>query len=266
MMDAAGVREIAVEARARVRTDQLGVHAGSLTYGMFLAIPPMLILGLTALSLVLRNDIAAQQRVIDSVTASVPGLDQVVRTQFDQASARQLGTGLAGIVALLWAVSSVAVRVRTALGVVFRTGVPTLLTGRVSGTGLGLLAVAGFAGFATSIGWVLALPLPGWVQAMLLLAIGVAGVALFLFVYWALTPPGTDRPTIRDHLPGALAFLVMGLLLERVGAFYVANVVARATALYGAIGAVFGLLAFLYVAMWTFLVGAEASQITRERR
>jgi uncharacterized BrkB/YihY/UPF0761 family membrane protein len=266
MTDAAGVRGIAGEARARVRTDQLGVHAGSLTYGVFLAIPPMLILGLTVLSLVLRNDVAAQQRVVDSVTAMVPGLDQVVHSQFDQATARQLGTGLAGIVALLWAVSSVAVRVRTALGVVFRTGVPTLLTGRVSGTGIGLLTVAGFAAFATSIGWVLALPLPGWAQALLLLAIGVAGVALVLFVYWALTPPGTDRPTVRDHLPGALAFLVMGLLLERVGAFYVANVVARATALYGAIGAIFGLLAFLYVAMWTFLVGAEASQITRERR
>lgn len=266
MTDAAAVRSLVREARERVRTDQLGVHAGSLTYGAFLAIPPLLILLLSVLSLMLRNDLAARQHIIDSVTEMVPGLDQVISSQFEQAATRQLGTGLAGVLILLWAVSSFAVRVRTALGVVFGTGAPTLLAGRVSGTGIGLVTVAGFAAFATAIGWSASSSLPAWASVPLLLAIGVAGIALFLFVYWALTPPGTDRPTVRDHLPGALAFLVMGVLLERVGAFYVDNVVARATALYGAIGAIFGLLAFLYMAMWAFLVGAEVSQITRERR
>jgi membrane protein len=225
-----------------------------------------LIIGLTVLSLVLRNDAAAQQRVIDSVTSLVPGLDQVLNSQFDQVTAQQLGVGLVGILALLWAVSSFAVRVRTAMGVVFRTGVPTLLTGRVSGTGIGLLTVAGFAAYATGIAWASSLDLPGWSQVVRLLVVGVVGVALFLVVYWALTPPGDGRPAVRQHLPGAITLLIMAVALEQLGALYVANVVARATALYGAIGAIFGLISFLYIAMWAFLAGAEVSQIARERR
>jgi YihY family inner membrane protein len=260
------MRALAQEAQTRVRTDLLGVHAGSLTYGAFLAIPPLLILGFTVLSLVLANDVAAQQRVIDSVTTLVPGLDEVIGSQFNQATAQQLGIGLVGIVVLLWAVSSFAVRVRTALGVVFRTGVPTLLAGRVSGTGIGLLVVAGFAVYATVAAQVLAWSLPGWIKLVLVLVVAFIGVGLFLLVYWALTPPGDDRPTLGAHVPGAVVFVVIGLLLERLGAFYVAHVVTRATALYGAIGTIFGLFAFLYVAMWAFLVGAEVSQITRERR
>lgn len=265
MAGTAGMRALAREAQIRVRTDQLGVHAGSLTYGAFLAIPPLLILGLSVVSLVLANDAAAQQRVIDSVTTLIPGLDEVLGSQFNQTTAQQLGIGLVGVVVLLWAVSSFAVRVRTALGVVFRTGVPTLLAGRVSGTGIGLLVVAAFAAYATVVTQVLAWSLPEWIKLVLVLVVALIGVGLFLLVYWALTPPGDDRPTLRSHLPGAVAFVVIGLLLERLGEFYVAHVIARATALYGAIGAIFGLFAFLYVAMWAFLVGAEVSQIARER-
>jgi len=253
------------EAQERVRSDQLGVHAGSLTYGIFLAIPPLLIIGLTVLSLVLRNDAAAQQRVIDNVTSMVPGLDQVMNSQFEQASAQQVGTGLIGLVTLLWAVSSFAVRVRTALGVVFRTGIPTLLTGRVSGTGIGLLTVAGFAVYASLIAWVSSLAIPGWARILLVIAVCGMGVALFTSVYWALTPPGESRPNLRVHVPGAVAFLIMGAMLEWLGVLYVDRVVASATVLYGAIGAIFGLFAFLYAAMWAFLVGAEVSQIARER-
>jgi uncharacterized BrkB/YihY/UPF0761 family membrane protein len=41
--------------------------------------------------------------------------------------------------------------------------------------------------------------------------------------------------------------------------------VARTTALYGAIGAIFGLLAFMYATMWIFLLGAELSRFSAER-
>jgi len=266
MTDAAGVRSLAREARERVRTDQLGVHAGSLTYGAFLAIPPLLVLGLSVLSIVLATDPAAQQRVIDNVTSLVPGLDQVMGSQFDLATAQQLGIGVLGVLALLWAVSSFAVRLRTALGVIFRTGLPTLTSGRVSGTAIGLAAIAGLTVYASAVAWALSASVPLWTRPLSLLAVAAAGVGLFLVVYWALTPPGDDRPTIRQHLPGACAFLVMGFVVEQTGTLYVTTVVARSTALYGAIGAIFGLFSFLYIAMWALLLGAEISQIARERR
>jgi uncharacterized BrkB/YihY/UPF0761 family membrane protein len=264
MTDVAGVRSLAREAQARVRSDQLGVHAGSLTYGAFLAIPPMLVLGLSVLSIVLANDESAQQSIINNVTTLVPGLEQVLGTQFNLATAQQLSIGILGVLALLWAVSSFAVRLRTALGVIFRTGSPTLMSGRVSGTGIGLLAVAGFALYASA--WPVIGSVPLWIKPVVTLVMAAAGVGLFLLIYWALTPPGDDRPSVLQHLPGACAFLVMGIVVELAGKIYVTNVVARSTALYGAIGAIFGLLSFLYIAMWALLLGAEISQIVREGR
>ncbi len=56
------------------------------------------------------------------------------------------------------------------------------------------------------------------------------------------------------------------LLLQWVGALDVDRVVARGSALYGALGAVFGLLAFLYVAAYLLLLWAELSQVLWEKR
>ena len=57
-------------------------------------------------------------------------------------------------------------------------------------------------------------------------------------------------------------FAVGFLALERFGGAYVAGVVTRR--LYGTIGAIFGLLAFIYVAMWLFVLSAQISQLRRE--
>lgn len=66
-------RSIVPTIASRVRTDQLGVQAGSLTYGAFLAIPPSLILAVSAISVAVANDAEAQQRLIDRVTSLIPG-------------------------------------------------------------------------------------------------------------------------------------------------------------------------------------------------
>jgi uncharacterized BrkB/YihY/UPF0761 family membrane protein len=90
-----------------------------------------------------------------------------------------------------------------------------------------------------------------------------ASFVLFLFAYRVLTPG--HGPKLRGHVSGALLFTVGFGLARAIGETYVANVVTRATALYGAIGAIFGLLAFLYATMWLFLLGAELSRFIAER-
>jgi uncharacterized BrkB/YihY/UPF0761 family membrane protein len=93
--------------------------------------------------------------------------------------------------------------------------------------------------------------------------LGAFGAGTWALVYRLLTPsPG---PTIREHLTGAAVFTVGFLVLERFGAVYVAGVVTRSTALYGTIGAIFGLLAFIYIAMWLFLLAAEITDLLRRR-
>jgi uncharacterized BrkB/YihY/UPF0761 family membrane protein len=95
----------------------------------------------------------------------------------------------------------------------------------------------------------------------ILLAAG--SFVLFLFAYRVLTPG--DGPRLRGHVSGALLFTVGFGVARAIGETYVANVVTRATALYGANGAIFGLLAFLYATMWLFLLGAELSRFHAER-
>ena len=56
---------------------------------------------------------------------------------------------------------------------------------------------------------------------------------------------------MRAHLPGAIVFTVAWLALTAIGGIVFASVIQRSTALYGTIGAIFGLLAFLYATMWS---------------
>jgi membrane protein len=256
---------MAIDVNGQVRQDQLGIHAGSLTYAAFLAIPPLLILGLSAVSLVLADDVAAQRRFLEAATSFIPGLDEVISSQFTLATTTQLGLGIVGVLALLWAISSFAARTRTALGVIFRTGLPTLLSGRLSGTLIGIPALIGLGAVGALARWAWALDAPIAVGVIVAAGVFAIGVGLFTVIYWALTPVGPDRPTLRAHLPGAVLFVAAAVGLERLGAVYVQTLVARATALYGAIGAIFGVLAFLYVTMWAFLLGAELSELVRQR-
>jgi uncharacterized BrkB/YihY/UPF0761 family membrane protein len=102
------------------------------------------------------------------------------------------------------------------------------------------------------------------VEVLTYLAVLVGGVAFFLAVFRFLTPQ--SPLSWRDHLPGAVMATVGWLLLQWVGALFVDRVVARSSVLYGALGAVFGLLAFLYAAAYVLLLSAELSQVVWERR
>jgi membrane protein len=101
-------------------------------------------------------------------------------------------------------------------------------------------------------------------EVLTYVAVLVGGVAFFVVVFRFLTPP--CPLSWRDHLPGAVMATVGWLLLQGVGSLYVDRVVARNSALYGALGAIFGLLAFLYAAAYLLLLAAELSEVLWERR
>jgi uncharacterized BrkB/YihY/UPF0761 family membrane protein len=82
---------------------------------------------------------------------------------------------------------------------------------------------------------------------------------------YRLLTPG-NGPRLVEHVPGCLLFTAGWFVIHLVGAEYVNYVVTKTTALYGAIGAIFGLLAFLYLTMWWLLFCAEISQAFRAQR
>lgn len=251
----------------RVTDDQLGVEAGSMTYGAFLSIPPLLILAISAVSLVFAGDLDAQERVLDAAAELLPGFEEIVRSQLDLSTASQLGISLAGLIVLAWSASGFAARVRHALGIVFATQLTGLVTGRVAALFLAAPLFVALIAFVlvSVVGSLLReLGIAGTlVEGATSILLLVAGALVWAIVYRLLTPgPG---PRLMHHLPGAAAFSLAFLILERFGAVYVGAVVARSEALYGAIGAIFGLFAFLYIMMWLFLLGAELTRYTVER-
>jgi membrane protein len=258
----------ALELTDRVQRDQLGVEAGSLTYGAFLSLPPLLLLLISVVGIVFQQQAeSVQQDLIDAVGDLLPGFDEVVSTQLELTTASQIGTGVVGLLGIIYAASGFVARVRHALGVIFNSRMTGLVVGRLSGAVIGVPVVVLLVAFATAAAWVTGLRLEGvvgvTVELAAFIALGAFGAGTWAVVYRLLTPsPG---PTIREHLPGAAVFTVGFLVLERFGAVYVAGVVTRSTALYGTIGAIFGLLAFIYIAMWLFLLAAEITDLLRRR-
>jgi membrane protein len=256
----------AVAIASRVGTDRLGVEAGSITYGAFLSIPPLLLLLVAGASLFLANSPEAQKQLLSVIQGLVPGLEEVVSSQLRIPSSGQLGVGFIGILGLIWTASGFAARARTALGVVFRLPRSGLILGRLSAGLVGvpvfvaIVALAGLSGVASGANLTGAIGIV--LEALAIVALAVASVLFFAVMYWLLTPGRTLR--LREHIPGAIAFGIGWAILEQVGAIYVTHLVARTSALYGTIGAIFGLLAFLYAVMWLFLLAAELSQAVRE--
>jgi YihY family inner membrane protein len=255
------------EVAARPRIDDLGTHAGALTYGSFLAIPPLVLFASSVLGFVLAGHPQASQKAVNEVVSMVPGLSSVVTTQVQAAVDGRVTLGVIGLLGLLWSASGFASRLRHALGVIFRTQWVGLLTGRIWGSVLGFLMVAAFAALAVFTTIEARLQAQHRATLAFFWQFGVCaagGFVLFLITYRLLTPGKGIR--LRDHLPGAVLFTVAWLALTAVGGLVFTKLIKNATVLYGTIGGIFGFLAFLYATMWSLLIGAALSAVLMSRR
>jgi membrane protein len=255
------------EVAARPRIDDLATHAGALTYGSFLAIPPLLLFASSVVGFVFAGRPQAAQNAVNELVSLVPGLSSVVTAQVQAAVQGRVTLGVIGLLGLLWTASGFASRLRHALGVVFRTQWVGLLTGRIRGTVIGLLMVVAFVALAmfTAIEAKLETDHRATLAAVFQFgAFAVGGFVLFLVTYRLLTPG--KGITLRDHVPGAAAFTVAWLVLTALGGLVFAELIQKSTVLYGTIGGIFGFLAFLYATMWSLLIGAELSAVLMSRR
>ena len=255
------------EVAARPRIDDLATHAGALTYGSFLAIPPLLLFASSIVGFVLAGHPQTAQKAVNELVSLVPGLGSVVTTQVQAAVDGRVTLGVLGVLGLLWSASGFASRLRHALGVIFRTEWAGLLTGRIKGTVIGFLMVAAFVALAVFTGveaWLETTHRATVASLFQVGAFAVGGFVLFLITYRLLTP-GTGL-RLRDHLPGTAAFTIAWLALTALGGLIFTRLIENSTVLYGTIGAIFGLLAFLYATMWSLLIGAELSAVLRSRR
>ena len=166
--------------------------------------------------------------------------------------------GLLGIVTVLWTASTLTDRAQRALGIVF--GAPKRVIanrfralGVTVGLGVTLIATLALTGLVVGLHVEGLLSFPLKVASFLVLL--VIDIGYFTLAYWALTPM-REIPHARAsgrRRPDGVGWAI----LSYVGVYLVDRSISHASALYGALGTVFGLLLFIRLAMWLCLYGGR---------
>lgn len=244
----------------RYREDRGYEYAALLSYYGFFSLFPLLVVLITALDFLLRDNAELKQQVLDTVLARIP----VVGSQLESVESLE-GTGVALVVAIgftLWAglgvvkVAQDAFNTMWGVQIMRRPGFfPKLLRS------LAALAVIG-AGFVVATVFSAAVSfffdLPGAVRVVgAVLAMGVNFVVV-LVMFRVLTASSVP---FRAFIPGAVAGAVGLWILQTVGGIYIGGVVAGASALYGGFAAVVGLLMWLALLARVLLNASEVNVV-----
>ena len=246
--------------------DQAGNLASLLAYYAFLAIFPLLLVLVTVLGTVLRDDPAAQQRILHSALVDFPVIGTQLRTNI-----QSLGHGGAGLVVGLIGTAIGARGVTVVAQRAFNQAWAVPYVRRPSFIGrqlrsLGLLAVIGLAVISTGtlssavakgggLGGLL-------VDAGALAASAVLNVGFFLLGFRLAT--ASQVPTHNFARAAALAALAWQVLLS-VGTYLVAHDLRHSEEVYGVFGLVLGLIAWLHVQAQLTLLLLEAD-VVRARK
>jgi membrane protein len=249
---------LALEVQGRVGEIGGGILASSVTLTIFLSLLPMLLVAIAVLGFVSAGDATVAGDLVRGLGLSGDSAT-FVTDALDAAEEGRAGASILGFLGLVW----------TSLGVV----------GAIEGVcdRAWQLPTRGLIGKLVALGWLLGSlvllgasftlagllnVLPGWLAPLQVLAGIALLVGFFLFTFRLLTSKALP---IRDHLPGAILGGVGFHLLTIVAAVVVPRQAASSSALYGSIGVVFALLAWLLL-FGRLLVYAVVLNVVRHER
>ena len=234
-----GWARTALAVQQRFGAVQGGPLASYITLAAFLSLFPLLLVGIAVLGLfAARTDVAGS--VIDQLSLTGETAD-LVRETLDTASSSKRTASIIGTAGLLWSGLGLVNTLETAFGAVWQAegrglkdrGFAMLWLG-----GAGVLLGASVAATAAAGRF-----LPDVLTLLSLVPTLLVSVALWLWTFMALTTR-TGLPW-KAHLPGAILGAIGFELLKLVGGVYVPRIVGSSSALYGSLGVVFALLAWL---------------------
>jgi YihY family inner membrane protein len=243
--------------------DQAGNLAALIAYYGFLSLFPLMLVLVTLLGLLLRNNPELQDAIRTSALANFPVLGEQISNNVHSLRGSGLALGI-GLALSLWAGLGVMKVMQTAMNAVWN--VPyrhrpnfwvSLLRAIIMLLVLGVITIASAA--AGSVG--------GGSDNLLLGIFGIAmsvvlNLVLFLLAFRILT---TEDVTWGDVLPGALVAALAWTTLQAIGGYIVSHQLQGASDTYGTFAIVIGLLAWIYLGAQVTLVAAEVN-VVRKRR
>jgi membrane protein len=247
--------------------DRAGNLAALIAYYGFIATFPLLLIFVTVLDILLRNDPQLRATLIDSALAHYPVVGDQITRQLGSVS----GTGLplaVGIVVLLLGARGVAGAMSNALYEIWgirrdqRPGFPLSwlyeLT-LVLTVGIGFVVTTALSGVAAGAGHLLT-GAGGQVSAV------VVSLVLNVGAFWLAFRIATAfKVPWHDLRYGAAIAAVVWQVLQVAGGYVISHQLQRASSLYGTFGVVLGLLAWLYLQAMVTLYAAEVDAVLVRR-
>jgi membrane protein len=247
--------------------DQGSYLAAIITYYAFVAIFPLLLLGTTALGVLLQGDPELEQQVLDSALAQFP----VIGTELG------IPGGLSGSVTAIVLGSLAALYGALGLGQAIQNATniawsvprnsrpnPILLRAK----SLVLLLIGGVALLAVIVLSILASETEvlgetvasyEWPIALTSVVVNTAVLTLFFRLAAA------RHHSMRSAVPGAALVAVTWLLIQRFGAFYVSQVLKSTSEMNQTFGLVLGLLGVIFIAAVSGVMGMELNAVLERR-
>jgi membrane protein len=215
-----------------------GPLAGSITLSTFLSIFPLLLVGISVVGFISVN----QDDFIDSVldTMGLTGqLADLMTNAIDAAANSRRAASIVGLLGLLWAGLAVVGALSYAINSVWQVtgrGMRDKLFGLLWLIGTMVIILSGAA--LGSVGRLL--PGPAWIAAIFIGALLYSALFLWMFKVIGNVPVGWRR-----LLPGAILAGVGFQVLNTLSALILPRL-TTGSAIYGTIGAVFALIAWLF--------------------
>jgi YihY family inner membrane protein len=241
--------------------DQAGNLAALIAYYGFFSLFPLLLVLVTILGLVLRNNPKLQQDIVDSALANFPVIGPQISSNVHALDGSGVALGV-GIALTLWAGLGVIKAVQTAMNTVWNVPFerrPNFLKSALRA--LIMLAVLGVLTLASAAAASVGAGSDRWWWLVLGLATSlVMNFVLFLLAFRILT---SEDLTWGDVMTGAAVGAVAWTALQAFGGYYISHRLQGASEVYGTFAVVIGLLAWIFIGAQVTLLAAEVNVVRK---
>ncbi len=247
----------ALQIHERVGEIKGGQLAGTIALNIFLSVFPLIVSVIAIVGFLSNGNPDFTDDLIDNLGVT-GAAEEAIRDTIANAEDSRRAASIIGVVGLLWSGLALVGNLSQVINASWQVksrGLLDKLGGIVWLLGAGVLFAASFALSS------LLDDLPGWLAPLnLLLGFGV-GFGLFLWTFWFL---GNAKPPLRSLMPGAALCAVGFEVLALVGSVVVPRLVASSSALYGSLGVVFALIAWLIIFGRLLVYGTVFNVISHE--